>query len=66
MKATQLLMSQLTIKKNECKEKELVILEEESELERKFRKELGDVGHYLAFFMKNYKYVDIFFLNLDS
>lgn len=55
MKSTQSLVSQLTVRKNECKEKEMIIAERESELERGFRKDLGDVGHYLAFFMKNYK-----------
>jgi hypothetical protein len=55
MKSAQMLVAQLTIRKGECKEKEMIITERQNDLERKFRKELGDVGHFLGAFMKSYK-----------
>jgi len=55
MKSTQSLVSQLAARKSKCKEKTSDMAEKEKDLEKRFRKELGDVGQFFEFFIKNYK-----------
>jgi hypothetical protein len=55
MKSTQSLVAQLEVRKTECKAKVEELDDKEKDLERKFRRDLGDVGQFLEFFVKNYK-----------
>lgn len=55
MKSTQSLVAQLSARKSGCREKMSDLQEKEKELEKRFRKEIGDVGQFFEFFMKNYK-----------
>jgi len=55
MKSTESLISQLQVRKTECKTKLEELEEREKDLERKFRRDMGDVGQFFEFFVKNYK-----------
>ncbi|CAL8123109.1 unnamed protein product [Orchesella dallaii] len=55
MKGSQNMASHMENKKIECEERIAKYTEQEKDLERSFRKDLGDVGQYFEFFYKTYK-----------
>jgi len=59
MKGSQNMASHMENKKIECEELIAKFTEQEKDLERSFRKDLGDVGQYFEFFYKTYRYIRI-------